>query len=182
MLFIQDLQNTNPLRMAESKDNSGQLELVFRIYGALCQQEWYIWRDTLHDIEKVKDKYLRREFVVLWLQELFGNYAHDMLSATHDILSEFSSISFPTLLGKYLHKKGGVRPSLFTIFKTSCAMHPRQCQTSDNSSKGIRRCNYLSTGVILLADILQALFIKTIGPFPHNFTSTITNCGDLWRV
>lgn len=65
MLFIQDLQNTNPLRMAESKDNSGQLELVFRIYGALCQQEWYIWRDTLHDIEKVEDKYLRREFVVL---------------------------------------------------------------------------------------------------------------------
>lgn len=30
---------------------------------------------------------------------------------------------------------------------------------------GVRVCNYMSTGAILLADILPALFVKFIGPF-----------------
>lgn len=38
-------------------------------------------------------------------------------------------------------------------------------QTNSTNTTGIRTCNTVSTGVILLADILPALAIKLTAPF-----------------
>ncbi|XP_012280291.1 battenin [Orussus abietinus] len=77
-----------------------------------------------------------RNLVAFWILGLCNNYGYVvMLSAAHDILKD--------------------------KFETT-EQHPEDEITNSTSS---RSCNTLSTGAILLADILPSLGIKLVGPF-----------------
>lgn len=93
-------------------------------------------RDTF-DEDVIAKKTRWRNLVAFWILGLCNNYGYVvMLSAAHDILA----IKFGD--------KEDITP-----------------QTNSTNTTGIRTCNTVSTGAILLADILPALAIKLTAPF-----------------
>ncbi|XP_050450880.1 battenin [Cataglyphis hispanica] len=95
---------------------------------------------NLHMTENIFDKDSKktrwRNLVAFWILGLCNNYGYVvMLSAAHDILN----IKF------------GDKDSTLN--------------TNGTNTTGIRSCNTLSTGAILLADILPSLAIKMTAPF-----------------
>jgi len=86
---------------------------------------------------------LIRNLVAFWFLGLCNNYAYViMLSAARDILSEEDTTDNKT-----------VSDSLTPMF-----------------GNNTRDCNHMSTGAILLADILPALLIKVLAPFLPMYT------------
>ena len=80
-----------------------------------------------------------RNLAAFWVLGLCNNYGYVvMLSAAHDILES-----------KFHSTNGVTTPTNGSILNTT----------------GIRSCNTLSTGAILLADILPSLVVKVITPF-----------------
>lgn len=90
------------------------------------------------DVQIVKPKKIWRNLVAYWLLGLCNNYGYVvMLSAANDIL----------------HTQGG-----------DADVH-NDVPVYDGNGTDHRDCNYISTGAILLADILPSLIIKLIAPF-----------------
>lgn len=96
--------------------------------------------ESPHESTPLKDKGLWRDLVAYWILGLCNNYGYVvMLSAAHDILKAADE-----------------------------SHHPSNSSTISNSTiidPTKRECNELSTGAILLADILPALIIKFTAPF-----------------
>ncbi|XP_065362169.1 battenin-like [Calliphora vicina] len=87
-------------------------------------------------VEELEDKNLWRDLTAFWILGLCNNYGYNvMLSAAHDIIGQF-------------HEE---HISLHSVNSTEAI--------------GLRDCQYISTGAILLADILPTLFFKIILPF-----------------
>lgn len=93
-------------------------------------------KPTLNEKEKRKDPHLWRDLVAYWMLGLCNNYGYVvMLSAAHDIIEQFN--------------------------------HYEKISTNDGTVEieSGRQCNILSTGTILLADIIPSLIMKIISPF-----------------
>ncbi|XP_052865627.1 battenin [Anopheles cruzii] len=98
-----------------------------------------------------KDKGLWRDLVAYWILGLCNNYGYVvMLTAAHDILKDLEEGDD--------HAKSAL--NAFSVHNTTTAR-------SDDVTYGYeaRPCNKLSTGAILLADILPALAVKSIASF-----------------
>ncbi|XP_058130304.1 battenin isoform X1 [Anopheles coustani] len=98
-----------------------------------------------------KDKGLWRDLVAYWILGLCNNYGYVvMLTAAHDILKE--------LEGNDGDHGKSVQNEYITLNTTA---------RSDDVTFGYtaRPCNKLSTGAILLADILPALVVKSVASF-----------------
>ncbi|XP_053680490.1 battenin isoform X1 [Anopheles nili] len=107
---------------------------------------------TVDDPEQVppKDKGLWRDLVAYWILGLCNNYGYVvMLTAAHDILKE--------LEGDEDHAKSALYN--YDVANTTA----RANDVTYGYEK--RPCNKLSTGAILLADILPALVVKSIASF-----------------
>uniref|UniRef100_A0A182U508 Battenin n=1 Tax=Anopheles melas TaxID=34690 RepID=A0A182U508_9DIPT len=99
-----------------------------------------------------KDKGLWRDLVAYWILGLCNNYGYVvMLTAAHDILKE--------LEGGDGHAKSAAPLDGYDVANTTAR--------ADDVTFGYeaRPCNKLSTGAILLADILPALAVKSIASF-----------------
>ncbi|XP_043471454.1 battenin isoform X1 [Leptopilina heterotoma] len=87
-----------------------------------------------------------RNLVAFWILGLCNNYGYVvMLSAAHDILRE-----------RFDHKND----------------EPPKNTWDNSTSETYRHCNTISTGAILLADILPCLIVKLIFPFVPYFVNT----------
>ncbi|XP_050082656.1 battenin [Anopheles aquasalis] len=99
-----------------------------------------------------KDKGLWRDLVAYWILGLCNNYGYVvMLTAAHDILKELED--------EDEHAKHAALNAQYSALNTTAR--------SDDVTFGYesRPCNKLSTGAILLADILPALAVKSIASF-----------------
>ncbi|XP_020711356.2 battenin [Athalia rosae] len=94
-------------------------------------------KDNKNLEDRVTKRTRWRNLVAFWMLGLCNNYGYVvMLSAAHDIIeSKFGNASTTT------------------------------SETSDNTTTATRACNTMSTGAILLADIIPALLVKTGAPF-----------------
>uniref|UniRef100_A0AAG5CPE6 Battenin n=1 Tax=Anopheles atroparvus TaxID=41427 RepID=A0AAG5CPE6_ANOAO len=107
---------------------------------------------TVDDPEQAppKDKGLWRDLVAYWILGLCNNYGYVvMLTAAHDILKDLEGDDH----GKSVHQNE------YSALNTTTR--------SDDVTFGYeaRPCNKLSTGAILLADILPALAVKSVASF-----------------
>ncbi|XP_033188049.1 battenin [Bombus vosnesenskii] len=110
--------------------------------------------NDVFDEESIAVRSRWRNFAAFWILGLCNNYGYVvMLSAAHDILeSKFGTTMEPV-----------------TEFTNGTV-------TTTNTT-GIRSCNTLSTGAILLADILPSLAVKTITPFlPFYVHARLATC------
>ena len=83
----------------------------------------------------------QRNLCGYWLLGLFNNFSYViMLSAAHDLLHSNNNTT--------------------TVINSN-----NNTTTVINNSNNTRDCNQLSTGVILLADVLPAIIVKLIAPF-----------------
>ncbi|XP_011698536.1 PREDICTED: battenin [Wasmannia auropunctata] len=95
--------------------------------------------ENVFDEEAILKKSRWRNLLAFWILGLCNNYGYVvMLSAAHDILQS----------------KFGDKDAL-----------PSTNATTNTNNTGIRTCTTVSTGAILLADILPALAIKITAPF-----------------
>ncbi|XP_020291122.1 battenin isoform X1 [Pseudomyrmex gracilis] len=95
--------------------------------------------DNTFDEEAIIKKARWRNLIAFWILGLCNNYGYVvMLSAAHDILQD---------------KFGDNENALNTTDHTNA------------TAPGMRSCNTISTGAILLADILPSLAIKITAPF-----------------
>ncbi|XP_043471457.1 battenin isoform X2 [Leptopilina heterotoma] len=91
-----------------------------------------------------------RNLVAFWILGLCNNYGYVvMLSAAHDILRE-----------RFDHKND----------------EPPKNTWDNSTSETYRHCNTISTGAILLADILPCLIVKLIFPFVPYFVKHVITC------
>lgn len=110
--------------------------------NVLSEEETETNDDNEMQLSIDNDSYYKRNQVGFWLLGLFNNFAYVvMLSAAHDLLN-------PTIIGQ---------DEKFNIVQDNTSY-------LINNNSG-RDCNALSTGSILLADVLPAIFIKLIAPF-----------------
>ncbi|XP_023344582.1 battenin isoform X3 [Eurytemora carolleeae] len=92
---------------------------------------------------------IKRNLVGFWLLGLFNNFAYViMLSAAHDLLRENANQDEIEPQPEIGSADNETSPILY----------------SNNTG---RDCNPVSTGAILLADILPAILIKSLAPFLH---------------
>ena len=110
-------------------------------------------RQSVSDEEK---KAMRRNLASFWIFGLTNNFAYVvMLSAAHDILDE---------------EEGSHVPATNTTTNSSTSIPPFLDQNANDS---YLECNTISTGAILLADILPTLIVKLTFPmflqkFPYS--------------
>jgi CLN3 protein len=91
--------------------------------------------------------------IAFWILGLCNNFGYVvMLSDANDILSEF------TLVLNIDSNPGQAFAHIMLIVKTDTQIHPQAA----NATKGHRECNYVSTGAILVADIVPSLLIKAV--------------------
>lgn len=100
----------------------------------------------------------RRILSAYWILGLCNNYGYViMLSAAHKILSS----DFLPEVGHRNRHRQRTALKLASVFSTGLAFALLQA----TKIPGPRGCNMVSTGAILLADILPSLFIKFLSPF-----------------
>jgi len=98
--------------------------------------------DEVADVPQQDGKEKRRNLVGFWFLGLFNNFAYViMLSAAHDLLRENAASGSENVTS-------GLQSLEDFEFKE-------------------RDCNPVSTGTILLADILPTIIVKSIAPFLH---------------
>ncbi|KAH8261221.1 hypothetical protein KR044_005640 [Drosophila immigrans] len=100
------------------------------------------------------DRALWRDLTAYWILGLCNNYGYVvMLSAAHDIIAQFNDEVRDTV--KNPSKK---------MLKLVCHFYQPEPEVGADGGNG-RECHLVSTGAILLADVLPSLFVKILMPF-----------------
>lgn len=107
---------------------------------------------TLNDDRRPRDQGLWRDLVAYWILGLCNNYGYVvMLTAAHDILKELDG--------------GGEHGKSMNEYSVANSTFLQSSDDAFEFASDKRPCNKLSTGAILLADILPALSVKLVASF-----------------
>lgn len=108
--------------------------------------------------QKIKDTGRWRDLTAYWIIGLCNNYGYVvMLTAAHDIIARFSPVS---MMRVYPNSSKQSNARTFHLFLNLFQLQPDHSDTNNP-----RKCNIMSTGAILLADILPSLCVKSVIAF-----------------